>query len=166
LRLCISAKFRGPYHSQSKESPTDKFRQLEEVLPTPNEYRTAAGAPGHKYWQQRADYNIKVEVDDEKQRIIGSETIDYHNVSPDTLSYLGRETSRARRRILRRFRSPPLPRLCAIPSKVATRSQKSETHPASPCPSHQQDDDADRSAETASLQRVLPILGCVELQHP
>jgi hypothetical protein len=88
LRLCISAKFRGPYHSQSKESPTDKFRQLEEVLPTPNEYRTATGAPGHKYWQQRADYNIKVEVDDENQRIIGSETIDYHNVSPDTLTYL------------------------------------------------------------------------------
>ncbi|MCU1261142.1 MAG: Aminopeptidase [Bryobacterales bacterium] len=74
--------------AQSKLSPVDKFRQLEEVLPTPNEYRTASGAPGHKYWQQRADYNIKVELDDENQRIIGSETINYHNLSPDILTYL------------------------------------------------------------------------------
>ena len=74
--------------AQSKASPIDKFRQLEEMLPTPTVYRTASGAPGSKYWQQRADYNIKVELDDENQRIIGSETIHYHNVSPDSLSYL------------------------------------------------------------------------------
>ena len=42
----------------------DKFRQLEEILPTPNTYRTASGAPGHEYWQQRADYSIEVELDD------------------------------------------------------------------------------------------------------
>jgi hypothetical protein len=74
--------------SQSRRSPLDKFRQLEEILPTPNEYRTASGAPGHKYWQQRADYQISVELDDINQRIIGSATIDYHNSSPDTLNYL------------------------------------------------------------------------------
>ena len=74
--------------AQTKASPIDKFRQLEEILPTPNDYRTASGAPGHRYWQQRADYNIKVELDDSNQRIIGSETITYHNVSPDTLNYL------------------------------------------------------------------------------
>jgi len=74
--------------AQKKLSPIDKFRQLEEVLPTPTEYRTASGAPGNKYWQQRADYNIKVEIDDENQKIIGSETINYHNQSPDTLTYL------------------------------------------------------------------------------
>jgi hypothetical protein len=73
---------------QSKLSPIDKFRQLEEVLPTPNEYRTASGAPGHKYWQQRADYDIKVTLDDDNQAILGSETITYHNNSPDTLTYL------------------------------------------------------------------------------
>ncbi|MCB1054813.1 MAG: aminopeptidase, partial [Acidobacteria bacterium] len=66
----------------------DKFRQLEEVLPTPNAYRTASGAPGHDYWQQRADYDIKVHLDDEQQRIEGSETITYTNVSPDQLRYL------------------------------------------------------------------------------
>ena len=66
----------------------DRFRQLEELLPTPNAYRTASGAPGHEYWQQRADYDIRVALDDVAQRITGSETIAYHNESPDTLSYL------------------------------------------------------------------------------
>ncbi|MCH9650008.1 MAG: M1 family metallopeptidase [Deltaproteobacteria bacterium] len=66
----------------------DKFRQLEEVLPTPTTYRTASGAPGEGYWQQRADYVIEAEIDDENQRLIGSETITYFNRSPDTLRYL------------------------------------------------------------------------------
>lgn len=70
--------------AQSKNSPVDKFRQLEELLPTPNDYRTASGAPGHKYWQQRADYVIDVELDDANQRIIASETVTYFNNSPDT----------------------------------------------------------------------------------
>lgn len=73
---------------QSKHSPIDKFRQMEEVFPTPNEYRTASGAPGHKYWQQKADYKIKVEIDDTTQKLTGSETVTYHNNSPDTLTYL------------------------------------------------------------------------------
>ena len=64
------------------------FRQLEELLPTPNSFRTASGAPGPAYWQQQADYDIQVELDDEKQRIIGSEIITYTNRSPDPLYYL------------------------------------------------------------------------------
>jgi hypothetical protein len=69
---------------------TDKslFRQLGSELPTPNTYRTASGAPGESYWQQRADYDIKVEVDDNTQRLIGKETITYTNNSPHVLSYL------------------------------------------------------------------------------
>lgn len=66
----------------------DKFRQLDELLPTPNSYRTASGAPGHKYWQQQADYKIKVRLDDAKQKLTASETINYKNNSPDTLTYL------------------------------------------------------------------------------
>lgn len=65
-----------------------KFKQLKEELATPNVYRTASGAPGHEYWQQKADYDIQVEVDDETQRITGYETITYHNNSPDELTYL------------------------------------------------------------------------------
>ncbi|NHZ32229.1 M1 family metallopeptidase [Massilia rubra] len=66
----------------------DKFRQLEEVLPTPNTIRNAAGAPGHAYWQQRADYTIRARLDENKRSISATETVTYHNNSPDTLSYL------------------------------------------------------------------------------
>jgi hypothetical protein len=66
----------------------DKFRQLEELLPTPNTIRTASGAPGHAYWQQRADYTIRATLDEANRSITGAETITYHNNSPDTLSYL------------------------------------------------------------------------------
>jgi hypothetical protein len=66
----------------------DKFRQLDELLPTPNTYRTASGAPGHDYWQQRADYTIRATLNEAKRQISGSEQITYHNNSPDTLSYL------------------------------------------------------------------------------
>ena len=42
----------------------NKFEQLGTILATPNEYRTASGAPGPKYWQQRADYDIKATLDE------------------------------------------------------------------------------------------------------
>ena len=74
--------------SNKKFDQEDKFRQLEEILPTANLYRTASGAPGHQYWQQNADYKINVEIDDEKQMLIGKETITYTNNSPDPLRYL------------------------------------------------------------------------------
>ncbi len=72
----------------TKPLPTDKFRQLEELLPTPNAQRTASGAPGHAYWQQRADYVIDATLDDTKQSLTGAATITYHNASPDALAYL------------------------------------------------------------------------------
>ena len=65
-----------------------KFEQLGTTLPTPNTYRTASGAPGKDYWQQKADYDIKIFLDDTEQSIRGSEKITYHNNSPDNLSYL------------------------------------------------------------------------------
>ena len=66
----------------------NKFRQLDNDLPTPNSYRTASGAPGHEYWQQRADYDMKITIDDTETKLYGEETITYHNQSPDDLSYL------------------------------------------------------------------------------
>ena len=65
-----------------------KFKQLYEELPTPNVYRTASGAPGHEYYQQKADYEINVELDEEKNIINGNEVITYTNNSPDILNYL------------------------------------------------------------------------------
>jgi len=65
-----------------------KFKQLGQELPTPNVYRTASGAPGHEYYQQKADYQIDITLDDQKQTISGEETITYTNNSPDPLEYL------------------------------------------------------------------------------
>src|SRR5690606_25286287 len=58
------------------------------ILPTPNEYRTASGAPGPKYWQQRCDYTIQCELDEKNNLLKGSETLNYFNNSPDELSYI------------------------------------------------------------------------------
>ena len=63
-----------------------KFEQLD--LPTPNEYRSGSGAPGYQYWQQQADYDIAVTLDDRNQSVVGSEKITYYNNSPDPLTYL------------------------------------------------------------------------------
>jgi hypothetical protein len=65
-----------------------KFAQLKEELATPNVYRNAAGAPGHEYYQQKADYKINVSLNDSDQTIHGEETITYTNNSPDQLTYL------------------------------------------------------------------------------
>lgn len=73
---------------QTKGNFEDKFRQLDEVLPTPNVYRSAAGEPGEQYWQQRADYDINVRLDEEKRRLDASEVITYTNNSPYTLKYI------------------------------------------------------------------------------
>ena len=73
---------------QTKGSFEDKFRQLDEILPTANIYRNAGGAPGHEYWQQEVDYNIDATLDEDNQRLSATELITYRNNSPDTLTYL------------------------------------------------------------------------------
>jgi hypothetical protein len=73
---------------QTKGDFEDKFRQLDEVLPTPNVYRNAAGEPGHQYWQQRVDYTIAARLLEDQRRIEATQDITYYNNSPDTLKYL------------------------------------------------------------------------------
>ena len=65
-----------------------KFEQLDQTLPTPNSYRAASGAPGVNYWQQRADYEIDVDLNEDTHVITGKETITYHNNAPEVLRYL------------------------------------------------------------------------------
>ena len=73
---------------QTKGNFSDKFRQLDEVLPTPNAYRNAGGQPGHEYWQQQADYTIEVALDEPARRLSASATVKYYNNSPDSLEFL------------------------------------------------------------------------------
>ncbi len=74
----------------SKEGHTNqsKFRQLYEEFSTPNNYRSASGAPGPDYYQQQADYKMEVTLDDKNAKIYGEETITYTNNSPDQLEFL------------------------------------------------------------------------------
>ena len=88
MLLLLSIASTNAAIKQSKGDFEDKFRQLDEVLPTPNVYRNAAGEPGHQYWQQQVDYQIKARLDEHKRRIEATETITYKNNSPDTLKYL------------------------------------------------------------------------------
>ena len=74
--------------NNSASNHGNKFEQLGTILPTPNEYRTASGAPGPKYWQQRCDYDIKCDLDETNLKLTGSETVTYYNNSPDILTYL------------------------------------------------------------------------------
>ena len=66
----------------------NRFEQLGTILPTPNIYRTASGAPGQAYWQNRADYDITAYLDEDKRNLKGSETVTYYNNSPDDLDYI------------------------------------------------------------------------------
>ena len=74
--------------AQNQNLNYNKFKQLKEEIATPNVYRTAAGAPGHQYYQNEADYTMNITLNDQQQKITGSETIKYHNNSPDKLEYL------------------------------------------------------------------------------
>ena len=92
LWLCIGLTY--AYAQEDEKSSTkpqewgQKFEQLGTILPTPNVYRAASGAPGEKYWQQRADYDIEITLNDQNQSITGKETITYYNNAPVPLSYL------------------------------------------------------------------------------
>ena len=92
-KLVVASLLALPFMVNAQNLPTragwqGKFEQLGTQLPTPNEYRNAAGAPGVKYWQQKADYTIDVTIDENSLKLTGSEQITYTNNSPDKLAYL------------------------------------------------------------------------------
>lgn len=73
---------------QKGHTDQNKFRQLKDVLPTPNSQRNASGAPGYEYTQQKVDYVMEITVDEKTDRLYGNEAITYHNNSKDVLQYL------------------------------------------------------------------------------
>ena len=88
IAVVVSATASASAVKQTKGDFEDKFRQMEEILPTPNVYRAATGEPGEQYWQQKVDYKIKVKLDETKRRLDAKQTITYKNNSPHTLKYL------------------------------------------------------------------------------
>lgn len=71
-----------------KSNHGNKFEQLGIILPDANSFRNAAGAPGSRYWQMKADYSIDAFLDEENLVMKGEEWIVYHNQSPDPLDYV------------------------------------------------------------------------------
>ncbi len=88
LLSLFSAAFAQNIQNNPKANHGNKFEQLGTILPTPNSYRTASGAPGSAYWQQRADYDIDAFLNEKDMKLEGSEQITYYNNSPDPLTYL------------------------------------------------------------------------------
>lgn len=84
----IGISFSQNIQNNPKSNHGNKFEQLGTILPTPNNYRAASGAPGKDYWQQRADYDIDAFLNEKEMRLEGSEQITYYNNSPDALAYL------------------------------------------------------------------------------
>jgi len=71
---------------QTSVADSSPFRAL--PLPAANRVRSASGAPGPDYWQQRADYVIRATLDTAGSVIRGTERIHYANHSPDTLTFV------------------------------------------------------------------------------
>jgi Peptidase family M1 domain len=88
IMVCLSALVGTVYSQEQPIKWQGKFEQLDQMLPTPNSYRSSSGAPGVNYWQQRADYVINAELNDDNQSLSGSETITYYNNAPEELRYL------------------------------------------------------------------------------
>jgi hypothetical protein len=88
LFLLLACFTVGIAQAQQQGTWKGKFEQLDQMLPTPNSYRTGSGAPGPNYWQQRADYVLSAEVNDDTQVLTGSGTITYYNNAPETMTYL------------------------------------------------------------------------------
>src|SRR3954469_6940639 len=57
-------------------------------LPPGNEFRSGSGAPGPRYWQQRADYDLRATLDTAAKTLHGEMTLRYTNNSPDTLRFV------------------------------------------------------------------------------
>jgi len=88
LSLCLLISFGVGAQVQQGHTNQNKFRQLYDQFADPNKYHNASGAPGVEYFQQKVDYAMNIELDDENSRLYGEETITYTNNSPDHLPYL------------------------------------------------------------------------------
>ena len=90
--ISITTNFAQEKESKSKtqkgHTDQNKFRQLKDVLATPNDQHAASGAPGHQYSQQKVDYVMDIRLDENTNKIYGHEKITYHNNSKDKLDYL------------------------------------------------------------------------------
>src|SRR3569832_1602711 len=90
--LCLSSTLNVVVSQNIQNNPQsnhgNKFEQLGTILPDANDFRSASGAPGNAYWQQKADYDIDAFLNEKELMLEGNEQITYYNNSPDALNYL------------------------------------------------------------------------------
>jgi hypothetical protein len=86
LLLVPAAAFAQRAFDSTGDADRSMFAPL--ALSSPNEYRAGSGAPGARYWQNRADYSLAATLDTATRSILGHLTLRYTNHSPDTLRYL------------------------------------------------------------------------------
>ncbi len=116
LAISISSYAQSPIGTETDNAA--KFRELGSALPSPNMYRSASGAPGPMYWQQKVDYVMDIQLDEDKQRILAEMDITYTNNSPDTLTYLWLALDQ------NRFKDGSLARRSETSSAVGTRRDR------------------------------------------
>lgn len=147
--LFVSTKAFADGPAGNPKDQVAKFRQLGTDLPTPNIFRNAAGAPGPAYWQQQANYKIDARLDEDKQRIIASLTIDYTNNSPDPLTYIWIALDQ------NRFKDGSLARDSEVSSAVGTRRDaagKGDSYSFSALRRHQAFEDREYGFEIKSVK--------------
>ncbi len=87
LSLTASAQTPPASTPSTKYDALTLFNPLFNMQPG-TEFRAGSGAPGPRYWQNRADYQIGVTLDEAQKTISGEVTITYKNNSPESLNYL------------------------------------------------------------------------------
>lgn len=90
--LAVSSAQGGPPGVREQRSVADTSIFAPLTLPTANEFRAGSGAPGSRYWQNRADYKLDATVDTATHTLKGQLVLKYTNNSPDTLRYIWLQT--------------------------------------------------------------------------
>lgn len=86
--LATAAVFAQQKIKEPGHTDINKFRQMYDLMATPNMFRTASGGPGPEYYQQQADYKMDIELDDRNAKIFGTGTITYTNNAKEPLEFL------------------------------------------------------------------------------
>jgi hypothetical protein len=93
LAVSANAQRRGRRATVNTDTITTNYHPDESFSPLyysekGNEFHSANGAPGPKYWQNRVDYQLKATIDTTAKTLTAKENITYTNNSPDALPYL------------------------------------------------------------------------------
>src|ERR1700761_561115 len=92
LAVSANAQRRGGPRPTIPDTVVSKYNPAEAFSPLfsdkGNEFHSANGDPGPKYWSNKADYILKATIDTTTKTLTATENLTYTNNSPDALPYL------------------------------------------------------------------------------